>query len=289
MPEGDTIWHTARRLRDALAGRTLVHADLRVPRHATVDLRGRVVGDVVARGKHLLVRIEPDLTVHAHLGLAGSFRVSRSRGRVPSPNAAAVRVIFATEDWLAVGSDLLRVDVVATVDESRLVGHLGPDLLGADWDPDTAVRNLSADLDRTVAAALLDQRNLAGIGNVYRNELLFLRGIHPAATVRDAGDLDRLVRLAHRLLWFNRDTPARVTTGDRRADRRHWVYGRGGDPCRRCDTPIRSGRAVLTGEDRSAGEDGTGGANGSESDRLTYWCPHCQPRGQPTVEPRATE
>lgn len=269
MPEGDTIWHTARRLRDALAGRPLVHADLRVPRHATVDLRGRVVADVVACGKHLLVRIEPDLTVHTHLGIAGSFRVSRSRGRVPGPNAAAVRVILANDDWLAVGKDLVRVDVVATADESRLVGQLGPDLLGSDWDPGTAVRNLSADPDRPIAAALLDQHNLAGIGNVYRNELLFLRGIHPSASVRDAGDLDRLVRLAHRLLWFNRDTPARVTTGDRRPDRRHWVYGRSGEPCLRCGTLIRSGKAEPTG------------AEGPESDRITYWCPQCQPTGQP--------
>lgn len=285
MPEGDTIWRAARQLRDALGGRALTHAELRVTQHATADLRGRLVTGVLARGKHLLIRIEPDLTLHTHLGIAGSFRVSRSRGRVPGSNAAGVRVVLANADWLAVGSDLVHVDLVTTAREDRLVGHLGPDLLGADWDADAAVANLSTDPNRSISAALLDQRNLAGIGNVYRNELLFLRGVHPAAAVRDAGDLDRMVHLAHRLLLANRDTSARVTTGDRRADRRLWVYGRGGEPCPRCGTPVRSAKAAYL--DRAA--------DSPESDRVSYWCPHCQSKGQPQrqsksqpdVEPRS--
>jgi endonuclease-8 len=260
MPEGDTIWLTAARLHDALAGARLVRFDLRVPRYAAADLTGSIVREVVARGKHLLMRIEPDVTLHSHLGMDGSWRLRPTGGRVPGPRAAGVRAVLMTDAWLAVGSDLARVDLVRSDQESELVGHLGPDLLGPDWDAAEAVRRLSASPDRPVAEALLDQRNLAGIGNVYQAELLFLRGVHPSTPVTAAGDLDRLVRLARELLLANRNAHGHVTTGDRRPGRRHWVYGRAGAPCRRCGTVIERGRIGAPGEQRVA-----------------YWCPHCQP------------
>ncbi|MFW6092108.1 MAG: DNA-formamidopyrimidine glycosylase family protein [Actinomycetota bacterium] len=256
MPEGDTVWQTARRLHRALAGAALTHADLRVPRHATADLRGRTVVEVVARGKHLLIRIEPDLTVHSHLGMDGSWRVRPASGRVPGPGAHRVRAVLGNARWLAVGSELASLDLVRTVDEGSLVGHLGPDLLGTDWDADEAVRRLAASPDRPVVEALLDQRNLAGLGNVYAAELLFLRGVRPSTPVSEAGDVDRLVRLAREVLRANRDRTGHVTTGDRRPGRRHWVYGRAGEPCRRCGTQIDRGEAAG---------------------RVTYWCPRCQP------------
>ncbi len=259
MPEGDTVWLTARRLRAALAGHPLVRAELRVPRHATDDLADRHVREVVSRGKHLLIRIEPDLTLHTHLGMDGSWRLRPADGRWPG-TGEPVRVVLANARVLVVGRKLARVDLVPTGQESTLVGHLGPDLLGPDWDPDEAVRRLAAQPDRPIGEAVLDQANLAGIGNLYRAELLFLRGVHPAAPVSAAGDLDRMVRLAHQLLWINREHPEQATTGSLRRGHQHWVYERTGEPCRRCRTPIRRGELGPSGQER-----------------LTWWCPSCQP------------
>ncbi|MGW0227699.1 DNA-formamidopyrimidine glycosylase family protein [Actinopolymorpha singaporensis] len=259
MPEGDTVWLTARRLGVALAGQPLTHADLRVPQHATADLTGRTVTEVVSRGKHLLIRIEPDLTLHTHLGMDGSWRLFPAGTAFPGPREP-VRVVLANARAVAVGRSLARVDLVPTDREDTLVGHLGPDLLGPDWDQAEAVRRLAGQPDRTIGEALLDQRNLAGIGNLYRAEVLFLRGVSPTAPVSAAGDLDRMVRLARQLLWVNREHPEQATTGDLRRGRGHWVYGRAGEPCRRCRTRIRQGELGPPGQER-----------------VTFWCPHCQP------------
>jgi endonuclease VIII len=259
MPEGDTVWLTGRRLRAALAGRTLTGAELRVPRYATAELTGRMVREVVSVGKHLLIRIEPDLTLHTHLGMEGSWRIARAGARWPDEREP-VRVILANEAAVAIGHRLARVDLVPRTEEDALVGHLGPDLLGAGWDPDEAVRRLAAVPDRPVGEALLDQANLAGIGNLYRAELLFLRGVHPLTPVSDAGDLPRMVRLARQLLWTNREHPEQATTGNLRRGHQHWVYGRAGEPCRRCGTRIRVGALGPTSQERR-----------------TFWCPSCQP------------
>lgn len=261
MPEGDTVWLTAARLNEALAGDRLVRFDLRVPRHATADLAGSTVREVVSLGKHLLMRIEPGVTLHSHLGMDGSWRLRPATGRVPGPQAHRIRAVLMTQSWLAVGTELARLDLLPTGREDEIVGHLGPDLLGENWDAAEAVGRLSASPDRSIAEALLDQRNLAGIGNVYQAELLFLRGIHPTTPVTAAGDLDRLVALARRVLLANRTSHGHVTTGDHRPGRRHWVYGRAGAPCRRCGTLIQRG---------TIGEPG--------AERVAYWCPHCQPQ-----------
>lgn len=261
MPEGDTVWRTARVLHDALSGRHLVRAELRVPRHATADLTGRTVREVASRGKHLLARIEPDLTLHTHLGMEGSWRVLPAGSRWPSPRAP-VRAVLAVDEAIAVGRQLARVDLLRTADENTVVGHLGPDLLGPDWDADLAAQRLRADPDRPIGIAVLDQSALAGIGNIYRAELLFLRGVDPTTPVARVGDVHAMVDLAHRLLLANRERAAQVTTGDPRPDRRHWVYRRSGLPCRRCGTPIRRGELGEPGRERT-----------------TYWCPRCQPAG----------
>ncbi|WP_020576462.1 DNA-formamidopyrimidine glycosylase family protein [Actinopolymorpha alba] len=260
MPEGDTVWLTARRLRTVLAGQPLTRAELRVPQHATADLAGRRVLEVVPRGKHLLMRIEPDLTLHTHLGMDGSWRIRPAGGRWPGVREP-VRVVLATASVIAVGERLARVDLVPTSGEDALVGHLGPDPLGPDWDPDEAVRRLGGQPERTIGEALLDQHNLAGIGNLYRAEVLFLRGLDPTTMVRDAGELGRVVRLARQLLWTNREHPEQSTTGDLRRGRQHWVYGRAGEPCRRCGTRIRRGELGPAGQER-----------------VTFWCPSCQPQ-----------
>ncbi|WP_433606241.1 DNA-formamidopyrimidine glycosylase family protein [Prescottella agglutinans] len=236
MPEGDTVWQTAHRLDAALAGHTLTECDIRVPRYATVDLSGLPVESVIARGKHLLTRVG-DHTIHTHLKMDGAWHVYPRGARWKRP-AHQARIVLGTEDTVAVGFSLGITEVIARTDEDTVVGHLGPDLLGPDWDAGAATANLAAAGDRPIGEALLDQRIMAGIGNVYRNEICFLRGIDPRTPTDRVPDLPKVVDLAHRLLQANRSRAVRVTTGDRRPGRRDWVYGRGGEPCLRCGTTI---------------------------------------------------
>ncbi|MER7929847.1 DNA-formamidopyrimidine glycosylase family protein [Streptomyces sp. NPDC096057] len=277
MPEGDTVWQTAKRLDTALAGKVLTRSDLRVPKYATADLTGRTVLDVTPRGKHLLTRIEGDLTLHSHLRMDGTWRVY-ANGRRWSGGGLAhqIRVILGTADLTAVGYRLPVLELLRTPDEDRVVGHLGPDLLGPDWNPELALANLLADPARPLGEALLDQRNLAGIGNIYKSELCFLLGATPWLPV-GALPADRAAKLpaiAKRLLEANRDRPVRRTTGaftsttparttpHRAADPSTpdlFVYARAPRPCLRCGTPIRTA------------DQGDG-----SRERPTYWCPTCQ-------------
>ncbi|MEI7032958.1 Fpg/Nei family DNA glycosylase [Streptomyces pratensis] len=214
MPEGDTVLQTAARLHAALAGRVLTRTDLRVPRYATADLTGRSVLDVTARGKHLLARIEGGLTLHSHLRMDGAWRVYSPQERWRGGPGHQIRAILANADKTAVGYRLPVLELLRTSEESRAVGHLGPDLLGPDWDPGIALTRLHADPDRPLGEALLDQRNLAGIGNVYKCELCFLARVTPWLPVGALPEdvLPRLVTLAERLLHANRDRPTRTTT-----------------------------------------------------------------------------
>ncbi|HZV26665.1 MAG TPA: DNA-formamidopyrimidine glycosylase family protein [Acidothermaceae bacterium] len=258
MPEGNTVWLTARTLRATLAGQVLTHAEVRMADLATAELVGQRVVDVVPRGKHLLIRLEPaTLTLHTHLRMDGRWRTHPAGYRVHDPDDH-VRVVLANTSGTAVGWCVHDVALVPTSAEGTLVGHLGPDLLGPDWDADEANRRLLLDPDRAIGEALLDQRNLAGAGNVYKAEICFLRGISPWTPVGAVKDLAGVVHLAHRLLTANRERYDHVTTGDTRAGRRTWVYDRAGRPCRRC------GAAVQLD---SHGDDG----------RISYWCPRCQP------------
>ncbi|MCT9010247.1 Fpg/Nei family DNA glycosylase [Streptomyces rhizosphaerihabitans] len=259
MPEGDTVWQAARRLHVALAGKVLTRSDLRVPRYATADLTGRAVLDVTPRGKHLLTRIEGGLTLHSHLRMDGSWKVYETGRRWSGGPAHQIRAVLGTADRTAVGYRLPVLELLRTSAEARTVGHLGPDLLGQDWDPGKALENLLRDPDRPLGEALLDQRNLAGIGNVYKSELCFLLGVTPWLPVGSlpADRAAQLPLLAKKLLEFNRDRPARVTTGLR--DQNLFVYGRAPRPCLRCATPIRSANQ----------------GDGSR-ERPTYWCPRCQ-------------
>lgn len=261
MPEGNTVWLTARTLRTALAGRTLTEAELRIAELATTDLVGQQVLDVVPRGKHLLMRLDSELTLHTHLRMDGRWRVHPTAYRVHDPDDH-VRVILRNSAGTAVGWRVHDVALVPTSAEHSLVGHLGPDLLGPDWDADEAARRLGLDPTRAIGDAILDQRILAGAGNVYKAEICFLRGISPWTPVGDVQDLDGFVNLAHRLLVANRERYDHVTTGDARAGKRTWVYDRAGRPCRRCGATVRV---------ESQGEAAT------REGRLSYWCPRCQP------------
>ncbi|MGH8968412.1 MAG: DNA-formamidopyrimidine glycosylase family protein [Actinomycetes bacterium] len=259
MPEGDTVWLAARRLHAALTGHRLTRSDFRVPQLATVDLIGRTIVGTVSRGKHLLTRVEDDLTLHTHFRMDGSWHLYRHGARWTGGPAWEVRVLLETAGWQAVGYRLPVVELLARGDEASAVGHLGPDLLGPDWDHDEAVRRLSARPEREIGDALLDQRNLAGIGNLYKAECLYLSGTSPWTPVGEVPDLGAVISRARRLLLANRDHPWHVTTGVNRRGREHWVFERSGRPCRRCGTVIKSGRQGRP-----------------PFDRVTYWCPTCQ-------------
>lgn len=268
MPEGDTVWRAARHLHRALAGEPLVRSDLRVPQLATVDLTGRRVTEVVPRGKHLLTRVEGGLTLHSHLGMDGAWRIYDPGERWHGGPQHQIRAVLANAAHSAVGYRLPALDLLRTADESTVVGHLGPDLLAPDWareHQEEAVRRLLGDPARTVGEAVLDQRNLAGVGNVYKSELCFMLRLSPWLPVAELPSAERLVALARKLLDVNKARTARVTTADPRIDHRLWVYGRGGRPCRRCGTPIRVAHQGPVGQERP-----------------TYWCPRCQPGPEPT-------
>nr|WP_079032367.1 DNA-formamidopyrimidine glycosylase family protein [Streptomyces specialis] len=239
MPEGDTVWQAARRLDAALAGHALVRSDLRVPRLATADLRGRTVLEAVARGKHLLTRVEGGLTLHSHLRMDGAWKIFAPREPWRGGPAHQIRAILAADNGrTAVGYRLPVLDLLRTADEQRVVGHLGPDLLGPDWDPDEALRRLLSDPARPLGTALLDQRNLAGVGNVYMAELCFLARVTPWLPVGELPAPEELVATAKRLLEANRTSPNRTTTPPAaRARTRLHVYARAGRPCLVCGPP----------------------------------------------------
>ncbi|MFJ7160165.1 Fpg/Nei family DNA glycosylase [Streptomyces sp. NPDC101118] len=256
MPEGDTVWHAARRLDQALTPSPLTRCDFRVPRLATVDLTGRAVLDVTPRGKHLLTRLEGGLTLHSHLRMEGAWNLYAPGEKWRGGPAHQIRAILGNETTTAVGYRLQVLELLRTAEEHKAVGHLGPDLLGPDWDPATAEANLLRDPARPVGEALLDQRNLAGIGNIYKTEICFLARVTPWLPVAELPDAAQVVDLAHRLLEANRAHPGRrSTTGSHRAGQMLYAYGRARRSCFRCGTPIRSA---------------------SQDDRPTYWCPQCQ-------------
>lgn len=266
MPEGDTVWLSAKHMHDALAGQTLTVTDFRVPRHATADLTGRRVLEVAPRGKHMFIRLDDGTSIHTHFMMTGSWRIFGPGQRWNGGPSHEIRAVLSTVSATAVGYRIPVVDLLATIDEPRLVGHLGPDLLGADWDLDEALRRLEAQPDREIAEALLDQRNLAGIGNLYKAETLFLSGITPWTPVAEVRSLERVVMLARKLILANRDHWAQSTTGSLRRGEEHWVYRRANTACRRCGTTIRRARQ----------------GDGAE-DRVSFWCPSCQAGPGPTA------
>lgn len=281
MPEGDTVRLTASRLHHALAGRTLAGSDFRVPRHATADLAGARILSFTSYGKHLLCRFDTGLTLHSHLRMDGSWRVLAAGRELPRREAADIRVVLdSTKGIRAVGLRLPVVDLLATADEPLVIGHLGPDILAPDFDEAEAVRRLSAVPRRPVVEALLDQRNLAGIGNMWAGETLYLRGVSPWTSAGKV-DLVGCVRLARRMMTFALRHPGQVTTGNSRRGQTHWVYGRTGEPCRRCGTPIEyrpAGAAATADPPPSTAGAAVGNGNVDPYQRDTWWCPHCQPR-----------
>ncbi len=273
MPEGDTIFRTARTLHRALAGHAIVRFESVLPALNRVDedtpLAGRIVERVAAAGKHLLMHVSGGLVLRTHMRMNGSWHIYRPGERWQRPRRE-MRIAIATREFVAVAFNVPVAEIIRARDLRRHdeLRRLGPDLLDPAFDGAEALRRLRARPAATVAGALLNQRVLAGIGNVYKSEVLFACGVHPFARVRDLPDqaLSRLIDTARRLLLANvaegapsiRRAGERRTTGRLNPGQGLWVYGRARLACRRCGTPI----AVR--------------ADGPEA-RLTYWCPTCQP------------
>ena len=271
MPEGDSVWKAATRMREQLVGRTVVRSDFRVPQHATADLSGRQVTAFDAYGKHMLTRFSGGLTLHTHFEMDGAWQVVGPGKVLPRTFDDEIRLVLQTDGPTAYALRMPVLELLETADEDRVVGHLGPDVLGPTWDEDVAVTNLLRDPERPLVEALLDQKNLAGIGNLWAVETCYLRGHAPWTPVREV-DLRAVVRLARRMMQHSLEHPGQITTGDTRRGQTHWVYGRTERPCRRCGTPVMF-RDSITGQPYA---------------RETWWCPSCQPGPYPTLEQRPT-
>lgn len=253
MPEGDAVRRTARRLDTALAGQRLVRADLRVPRFATLDLAGAEVLGTEVMGKHLLTRLRRGadaITLHSHLRMDGRWATGAAGPRPVAGPAYQIRVWLVTELHQAVGLRLAMTEVLATTDEARLVGHLGPDILADSFDSEAAADRVAAQGGRPLGESLLDQTVLSGLGTIWTAETAFHARVSPWTACRAVPGL--AVALA-------------ATRGDMQCSLsqprvRYAVYGRRGQPCRVCGTVISSGRLGAP-----------------PTDRITFWCAYCQP------------
>lgn len=250
----------ARQLHAALAGAALEVVDLRWGTVDGASLPHATTVEIVSVGKHLLHRVDTGRTLHTHLRMDGRWqtipreRVSRAQRRSPH-----LRALLATAGTAALGWQLGLVEVVPTDQEHRVVGHLGPDLLGDHWDEQRAVANLQQQPGRPIAEALLDQRNLAGLGTIFTSEPLFLEGVHPWSSVDAlaADELTRVIRQARRSLQASMSAGRPAPTGDLRAPM--YVFGRQALPCRRCGGTVRVARVGA-----------------APKDRVLAYCPACQ-------------
>ena len=252
MPEGDSILRMARMLHRALAGKTVARFESVLPSLLRVDdqspLRGRKIESVTAAGKHLIIEFSDDLLLRTHMRMNGRWQVYRAGERWRRARRD-MRVVIATDDVEAVGFNIPVADFHRG-GEVRELSALGPDILSEDFDANEVIRRMRMKDDGAIADVLLNQRVIAGIGNIYKSESLFGARVEPFTSVKSLDD-DALLRI----LKHARGMMRRAARGPR--DR--WaVYERGGQPCRRCGTPI---------ERRKHGLDA----------RSTYWCPKCQP------------
>ena len=271
MPEGDTVHRTADRLHRALAGRVVERAELRWPSVPDVDLRGSRTLEVVARGKHLLHRFDTGATLHTHLRMEGQWRVEHPGSATDRAlRRSDLRAAVLTDTWSALGLRLGMLDLVPTAREGDLVGHLGPDVLGPDWDADLVAGRLTAS-DRFVGDVLLDQRVLAGVGTFWASEVLFLERVLPWTPGHDLDHVTavRVLDRLHRLMDLSRRTGRQASTGVQRGGEEAYVHARSGRPCRRCGDVVR---VAATGD--------------PPRERTLFSCPTCQGGLAPTDDGR---
>jgi endonuclease VIII len=275
VPEGDSVFRAARTLQRALAGRTVTRFESVFPRLTRIDddapIRGRTVERVDARGKHLLIWFSGGLVLRTHMRMNGSWHIYRPGERWQRPHSD-MRIVLETDDMHAVAFSVpvAEFETAAALERTPALRDLGPDLLAEEFVAADAVERLAARADMDIADALLDQSAVAGIGNIYKSEVLFAGRINPFLKVREItrDDIERLVAIAVKFLRANvaDGVPGGITTysGLRRTTGRSdpggrlWVYGRGGKPCRRCGTPVSR-------------------AKQGPHARSTYWCARCQP------------
>jgi len=273
VPEGDTIFRAARTLHRALAGHDVVRFESVFPAltriHEDAPITGRRIERVSAAGKHLLMAFSGDLVLRTHMRMNGSWHIYRPGEAWRRPRHD-MRIVIATTAFEAVGfnipvAEFLEPRALARQEDLR---RMGPDLLGETFDAAEAIRRFRERPQLSIADAFLNQRIVAGAGNVYKSEVLFLCAVNPFVPVADVTDaqLAALLSTARRHLQANVIDPTsaivtyrgyRRTTGRADPSERLYVYGRAGKPCRKCGTPIELR------------------AQGAHA-RLTYWCPRCQ-------------
>ena len=258
MPEGDTLRRLAIRINERLAGATVQRSVMRDPRLVGVDLAGRTLIEADAYGKHLFVRFGDGRSLHAHLVMTGSFSVGFA-SRQPEWKR---RVELWFDDGRLTGESVPILDVLATADEHTITDQLGPDLCAVAGPPDPAeiASRLIASPDEPLTGALLDQRHVAGFGNVYVNDVPFIVGVNPEQPVGSIDRLDQLVAIGTALIRANAERGPQNTTGRRLTSDARWVHGAAGGRCPICGASLQ----YLSAEQSRWG-------------RSITWCPDCQP------------
>ncbi|MBO3129210.1 DNA-formamidopyrimidine glycosylase family protein [Dermatophilus congolensis] len=238
MPEGDTVARTCQRLHHVFAGHTTQEAELRWGNREGSGLIGHTTIEVIPHGKHILHRFSNGWTLHSHLRMEGSWRITHPNE--PQRHSRRVRALLSTNEWTALGLSLGMLNLIPTRDEHTLTGHLGPDILGPDWNTDLATTNLLTN-PTTIGAALLDQRNLAGIGTLWASETLFTQHINPwtPTTTLTPQQITKILTKAHQLMTAALNHAIQSSTGSHRPGHNTYVHARSGHPCRRCGTTIR--------------------------------------------------
>jgi endonuclease VIII len=275
VPEGDTIFRSARALNRALAGQIVTRFETAYAHLASVDddkkISGRTIERVEARGKWLLMYFSGDLILVTHMRMNGSWHIYRAGERWRRPRRD-MRLVIETADWSAVGFavPVAEFHSAASLLRNTMIPALGPDLLEKDFNFAGVIATVRQHVAEQIAEVLLDQRVMAGIGNVYKSETCFICGVNPFREVRtlDTGQLEQLVFTARKFLSLNVAEDAngeistyaglRRTTGTSDQSARLWVYGRRGEPCRRCGASIEMRKQGVRA-------------------RTTFWCPACQP------------
>jgi endonuclease-8 len=274
LPEGDTIFRAARTLHRALAGRSVTAFESELPAlnrvHDDAPLTGRTIERVTAVGKHLLMHFSGGLVLRTHMRMNGSWHIYRA-GERWRRSRRDMRIRIRAGEFDAVGFNIPVAEFTSGTALTRhhQLGALGQDLLAEEFVIPDALQRMREHADAAIAEVLINQRVVAGLGNVYKSEILFICRINPFTRIREVNDADltTVLETSRRILRANVSNdlaPMTTYSGYRRTTRRAsprerlWVYGRGRLPCRKCATPIRAAKQGLDA-------------------RLTYWCPVCQP------------
>lgn len=278
MPEGDTIFRAARALQQAIGGKAVTGFETGLAKLARMNddapLAGRKVEKVESRGKWLLIHFSEDLILATHMLMSGSWHLYRT-GEKWKMSRSRMRIVIRTAEWEAVAFNVPIAEffTARSLERSSQIPKLGPDVLSEHFTIPEGVRRLTTYKEEhpeaEIAATLLNQRVIAGLGNVYKSEVAFAAGVHPFRTMRTITprEIEKMVEIAQRYMRSNViDGREGIVTysGNRRTthamdrEERLWVYRRQGQECRRCGTAILMRRQGVQA-------------------RSTYWCPECQP------------